>query len=113
MVRDPSSQEATALVARIRRDQASAPTPPTRWARIGGTILLGIGTLLVLLAGMFWVGFLVSASAGLLPSGSSVYYQTGLYSAIVGVPGLATGVWGWRLTSARRKPIPDVSKVFD
>ena len=111
MVHDPSSGEAAALVARIRRDQALVPSPPTRLARIGGTLLLGIGTLLVALSGMFWL-VLLNVSAGLLPSGA--YYQTGIDSAVVGIPGLAAGVWGWRLTHVRRRPVPDdVSKVFD
>jgi len=113
MVQDPSSQDAAALVARIRRDQASAaPSPrPTRLARIAGTVLLGIATLLVLLAGMLWVNLWVIGPTGLLPS--SAYSQTVIDSAVLGIPGLAAGIWGWRLTSIRRKPAPDVSKVFD
>jgi len=113
MVHDPSSREAAALIARVRRDQTvgAPPAAPTRRARIGGNILLAVGTLLVAFAGMLWIALWGTASLG--PLGPDDYLQTGIRSAVVGIPGLAAGIWGWRLTHTRRKPAPDVSKVFD
>src|SRR5215475_12579278 len=109
----PVAREADTVAAVRRRKRVSIASPPTRAAYICGTALLCLGTVLVVFAGLFWWPFLVFSSPPCAPETASAYYQNALYSAVLGIPGLAAGIMGWRLRSPRRQPSSDVSDVFD